>query len=99
MESLKVAKAAEPLISRTHQELTAEDLDPTTTSSNPRTSHIIKYHHTEPKISGSRPTIFTHLSSTSYESMQAAAAKTHLKDYFAIRVDPPVVIIPQYEPG
>ncbi|KAJ3174886.1 Cilia- and flagella-associated protein 47, partial [Irineochytrium annulatum] len=48
---------------------------------------------------GSRTTIFTDLSSTSYHSMQAAAAKVQLKDYFAVRVDPPEAVITNYEPG
>ncbi|KAJ3316331.1 Cilia- and flagella-associated protein 47, partial [Blyttiomyces sp. JEL0837] len=50
--------------------------------------------------SGSRPTVFTHLSSVSFQSVEAASFKeTRQSSYFAVRVDPPQVVINDYEPG
>jgi hypothetical protein len=48
---------------------------------------------------GYRSTIFTNLSSSSYQSVAAAASKKELREYMNVRVDPPIAIIHDYEPG
>ncbi|KAJ3410473.1 Cilia- and flagella-associated protein 47 [Chytridiales sp. JEL 0842] len=48
---------------------------------------------------GYRATVFSNLSSASYQSLSAAATKKSMKDHLSVRVEPPVATIHDYEPS
>ncbi|KAJ3011779.1 UNVERIFIED_CONTAM: Cilia- and flagella-associated protein 47 [Siphonaria sp. JEL0065] len=51
------------------------------------------------KASGTRTTIFTNISSVSVQSLEAAAKKKCLDNYFKVRAEPPEINIVEYELG